>query len=206
MYGETCRIFTDHKSLKYLLTQKELNLRQKRWLKLIKDYELIIEYHPKKVNVVANALSQKSFATLAYIRTTYMPLLIDMKALGINLDYNGNGALLANFVVRPSLMEQIRGKQMQDEKLVKEDQKIMNGEIGENFNITQDGVLTMRGTAYVPDVDNLRELIMEEAHCSAYTMHLGSTKMYHTIKKNYWWSGMKRDIADFVAMCLVVNK
>ena len=46
LYGESCRIFTDHKSLKYLLTQKELNLRQKRWLKLIKDYELIIEYHP----------------------------------------------------------------------------------------------------------------------------------------------------------------
>ena len=119
LYGETCRIFTDHKSLKYLFTQKKLNLRQKRWLELIKDYELIIEYHPRKANVVADALSRKSSATLVHIRTAYVPLLIDMRALKINLDYDGHGALLENFVVRPSLVEQIRGKQMQDEKLVK---------------------------------------------------------------------------------------
>ena len=53
LYGETCCIFTDHKSLKYLMTQKELNLRQRRWLELIKDYDLIIDYHPGKANVVA---------------------------------------------------------------------------------------------------------------------------------------------------------
>ena len=95
---------------------------------------------------------------------------------------------------------------MQDEKLIKEVQKIMNREINENFNITQDGMLTMRGRAYVPDVDNLRKMIMEEAHCSTYAMQLGSTKMYHTIKENYWWSGMKKDIADFVARCLVCQQ
>ena len=74
---------------------------------------------------------------------------------------------------------------MQDEKLVKEVQKIMNGEIGENFSITQDGMLTMRGRVCVPNIDDLRKLIMEEAHCFAYAMHPVSTKMYRTIKKNY---------------------
>ena len=69
---------SDHKSLKYLLTQKELNLRQRRWLELIKDYELIIEYHLGKANVVADALSRKSSVTLAYIRTAYMSLLVDV--------------------------------------------------------------------------------------------------------------------------------
>ena len=82
----------------------------------------------------------------------------------------------------------------------------MNGEIGENFNITQDGVLTMRGRACVLDVDNLKELIMEEAHCSTYAMHLESIKMYHIIKENYWWLGMKRDIVDFVVRCLVCQQ
>ena len=57
LYEKMCQIFFDHKSLKYLFTQRELNLRQKRWLKLIKDYELIIDYHPAKANVVADALS-----------------------------------------------------------------------------------------------------------------------------------------------------
>ena len=55
LYGEMCQVFTDHKSLKYLLTQKELNLRQRRWLELIKDYDLIINYHLGKANVVADA-------------------------------------------------------------------------------------------------------------------------------------------------------
>ena len=124
MYGETCQIFTDHKSLKYLLTQKELNLRQRRWLELIKDNDLIIDHHPRKTNMVANALSQKSSVMLAHIRTVYVPLLLDMKALGLNLDYNGYGVLLASFVVRPSLVDQIRGKQMQNEELAKEVNKL----------------------------------------------------------------------------------
>ena len=114
-----------------------------------------------------------------------MPLLVEMKALRINLDYDDLGALLANFVVRPSLVDQIRVSQMQDEKLVKEVQKIMSGEVNENFSITENGMLTLRGRACVPDIGDLRKMIMEEAHCSAYAMHPGSTKMYCTIKENY---------------------
>ncbi|KAK8521637.1 hypothetical protein V6N12_031531 [Hibiscus sabdariffa] len=66
LYGEKCHIFIDHKSLKYLLTQKDLNLRQRRWMELLKDYDLVIDYHPGKTNVVADALSRKpNFASLA---------------------------------------------------------------------------------------------------------------------------------------------
>ena len=65
LYGEKCRIFTDRKSLKYLLTQKELNLRQRRWLELFKDYDCLIDYHFGKANVVADALSRKTVATMS---------------------------------------------------------------------------------------------------------------------------------------------
>ena len=61
----------------------------------------------------------------------------------------------------------------------------MNSEIEENFSISQDGMLTMKGRVCVLDVENLKKLIMKEAHCSAYAIHSGSTKMYRTIKKNY---------------------
>ena len=58
----------------------------------------------------------------------------------------------------------------------------------------------------MPDMEDLRKMIMEEAHCSAYAMHPGSTKMYRTIKESYWWSGMKRDVAEFVSRCLVCQQ
>ena len=113
--------------------------------------------------MVANALSRKSFVTLAHTRIAHVPLLLDMKTLGISLDYDGYRALLASFMVRPTLVDQIRGKEMQDKELFKEVNKIMNGEIGENFKITQNGVLTVKGRVCVLDVEDLRKLIMEEA-------------------------------------------
>ena len=64
LYEEKCFIYTDHKSLKYLPSQQELNLRQRRWMELIKDYDCVIDYHPEKANVVADALSRKSVQTL----------------------------------------------------------------------------------------------------------------------------------------------
>ena len=148
----------------------------------------------------------KSSVTLVHICTTCVPLLLEMKTLGVSLDYDGHGALVTNFVVRPTLVDQIRGNQMQDDELIKEVHKIMNGDFGENFWITQDGVLTMKGRVYVSDIDDLRRAIMEEAHYSAYAMHPGSTKMYQTIKENYWWSGMKKDIVDFISKCLMCQQ
>ena len=60
-----CDIYTDHKSLKYIFTQNELNMRQRRWLELVKDYDLEIHYHPGKANVVADALSRRSYVNMA---------------------------------------------------------------------------------------------------------------------------------------------
>ena len=67
-------------------------------------------------------------------------------------------------------------------------------------------MLTLRGRICVPDVDDLRKSIMEEAHYSAYAMHPGSTKMYCTIKENYWWSGIKKDKIEFVSRCIVYQQ
>ena len=67
LYGETCEIYIDHKSLKYLFSQKELNMRQRRWIELLTDYDCTINYHPGKANVVADALSRKSSGRVASI-------------------------------------------------------------------------------------------------------------------------------------------
>ena len=68
LYGRRCQIFTDHHSLKYITSQRKLNLRQRKWMKLIKDYDYTIEYHLGKANVVANVLSRKPTVNLASIR------------------------------------------------------------------------------------------------------------------------------------------
>ena len=95
---------------------------------------------------------------------------------------------------------------MQDNDIVKKVHKIMNGKIGENFMITQDGMIVMKGGICMHNVDDLRKVIMEESHCSAYAMHPDSNKMYRTIKENYWWSNRKRDKAEFVSRCLVCQQ
>ena len=76
----------------------------------------------------------------------------------------------------------------------------------QDFVIDSEGTLRMGTRLCVLDVDELRKVIIEEAHFSAYSIHPGSTKMYHDLKDTYWWNGMKRDIAEFVSKCLTCQQ
>ncbi|KAH9751668.1 Endonuclease [Citrus sinensis] len=142
LYGVMCQIFTDHKSLKYLFTQKELNLRQRRWIELIKDYDCTIDYHPGKTNVVADALSRKSSSSIAHLRVKYMPLLIELRSLGIELNADNCGALIAKFRVRPTLIDKVHQMQAQDPQLMKLKKDVQKG-LRTNFTVRGDGVLVM---------------------------------------------------------------
>ncbi|KAM2542704.1 hypothetical protein TB2_022101 [Malus domestica] len=85
LYGEKCKIFTDHKSLQYLFTQRDLNLRQRRWIELLIDYDYIIEYHLGHANVVADALSRKSQGKLNALYACRFSLLTDLRSTGVKL-------------------------------------------------------------------------------------------------------------------------
>ena len=103
LYGEKCKIFTDHKSLQYLFTQRDLNLRQRRWIKLLRDYDRTIEYHPDRANVVPDALSKKTSARLHASYDFHGLLLDDLRFTGVKLGVEDKEeALLANFQVRPN--------------------------------------------------------------------------------------------------------
>ena len=96
MYGERCEIYTDYKSLKYFFTQKELNMRQQRWLELIKDYDCSINYHPGKANVVADALSRKSSGFSATLLTTQKDIIKDLERMGIEIVMGDSQVFMAN--------------------------------------------------------------------------------------------------------------
>ena len=191
LYGEKCHIYTDHKSLKYLMTQKDLNLRQRRWLELIKDYDLIIDYHPGKANVVADALSQKS--------------LFALRAMNTRLSLTDDGSILAELRAKPTFLQQICEAQKNDEKLQVKRAQCESGNDSE-FQIGSDDYLLFRGRVCVPQNLELIQKILREAHSSTMSVHPGSNKMYNDLKKMYWWSGMKRDIFEFVSRCLICQQ
>lgn len=119
LYGEKCHIYTDHKSLKYVFDQKELNMRQRRWLKLIKDYDCTIEYHPGKANVVADALSRKSSHSRDSPSAIGTSLLGELRNRNAVVIVNNLGGLLAHFQVRPTLVDKIIEAQPEDAVLKK---------------------------------------------------------------------------------------
>ncbi|KAG8474895.1 hypothetical protein CXB51_031561 [Gossypium anomalum] len=120
LYGEKCRVYTDHKSLKYLMSQKYLNLRQRRWLELLKDYELVIDYHLGKANVVADALSRK--------------LLFALRAMNTRLKILNDGLILVELRARPMFLQEISEAQKNDQDLQAK-RKQCEDDMGSDFRI-----------------------------------------------------------------------
>ncbi|KAA0054060.1 retrotransposon protein, putative, Ty3-gypsy subclass [Cucumis melo var. makuwa] len=119
LFGEKCHIFTNHKSLKYIFYQKELNLRQRRWLELIKDYDYTIEYHPDKANIVADALSRKSRLPKSALIGIRVALLSELRGSKTVVFAEDSVSLLAQFQVWSSLVAEIMIKQSKDNNLQK---------------------------------------------------------------------------------------
>ncbi|KAH0632967.1 hypothetical protein KY284_035753 [Solanum tuberosum] len=203
LYGVHVDVFTDHKIIQYVFTQKELNLRQRRWLELLKDYDISIFYHSGNVNVVADALSMLSMGSTTHFEEDKKELAKDvhkLTRLGVQLmDSTEGGEVMMNRV-ESSLVSEIKEKQHQDPIFLElkaniHKQKVLAFEQG------RDGVLRYQGRLYVPRVADLQDRIIEEAHSSKYFILPGSTKMYCDLRQVYWWSSIKKGIAEFVAKC-----
>nr|GEV86623.1 putative reverse transcriptase domain-containing protein [Tanacetum cinerariifolium] len=177
LYGTKSFIYMDHKSLQHIFSQKELNMRQRRWIKLFSDYDCEICYHPSKANVVADALSRKERVKPKRVRAMNMILQSSIK-----------GRILA---AQKEVVDEFAGLQRGLDEMIEQ---------------RSDGTLYYLDRIWVPLKGVVRTLIIDEAHKSKYYVHLGADKMYYDLRDRYWWPGMKKDIAEYVSKCLTCLK
>jgi hypothetical protein len=174
-------------------------MRQRRWLELVKDYDLEVHYHLGKANVVADALSRKSQCNYVMMDSRINTLCDELSKMRIEVIPSGT---LSHISIEPTLQDQIIMAQLSDKgmQIIKEN---LHRKAKKYKCFCQDskGILWFEDRLVVPKNRDLKKEILDEAHLSKFSMHPGSTKMYHDLKPLYWWTRMKREIAQYVLEC-----
>ncbi|XP_074265853.1 uncharacterized protein LOC141588302 [Silene latifolia] len=206
---EVCqRFFEDSKTIDISneeREQKELNMRQRRWIELIGDYDMDLLYHEGKANVVADALSRKSIHALISARSR-VRMLGELRKMGIYMIRRGEP--IGDMTVEPELYEEIRELQKEDARVQKWRRAVEQAgtEPYSKFSIHSDGSLRFGQRWCVPANEELKRKILTEAHATPYSVHPGGDKLYKDLKKTFWWPNMKKEVTEFVSRCLTCQR
>nr|GEZ43335.1 putative reverse transcriptase domain-containing protein [Tanacetum cinerariifolium] len=163
-------------------------MRQRRWLKLLSDYNCEIRYHPGKENVVADALSRKERIKLLRVHALVMTIGLDLFRQILKAQAEA---------MKPENLKSkdVGGMLIENSK---DPEKIRK----EKLEPRTDGTLGLNNRSLLPCYGKLRTLIMHESHKLKYSVHQGFDKVYQDMKLLYWWLNMKADIATYISKCL----
>ncbi|GKC36522.1 reverse transcriptase domain-containing protein [Tanacetum coccineum] len=173
LYGTKGVIYMDHKSLQHIFSQKELNMQQGRWIELFSDYDYEIRYHPGKANVVVDALSRKERVKPKRVRAMNMTHQSSIKDRII--------------AAQEEAVDEFAGLQKGLDKMIEQ---------------RSNETLYYLDQIWVPLKGEVRTLIIDEAHMSKYSIHLGADKMYYDLRDMYWWPGIKKDIVEYEGIAI----
>lgn len=202
--GRDLRSFSDHKSIKYSFDQKELNMRQRRWLKFLKDCDFELNYYPGKTNVVADVLSRKSLHMQALL-VKEMDIIEQFRDLSLVCELTPKSVKLGMLKLTSNVLEEIKEGQNLDLHLIDLLVLINQGK-KVDFKVGDNGIMKFQDWVCVSDILELKKRILEEGHMSGLNIHLGATKMYQYLKIIFWWPCMKKDVVEFVFSCLICQK
>ena len=128
-----------------------------------------------------------------------------MSEFGVQPVTSGKGRIMGCLMIQATLVNRIIEAQLKDEELRKWFDKTVAKDPAD-WNIGRDGGLRLKNRLVVPNADEIKKDIPEEAHRSRHTVHPGRTKMYKDLKRNFWWEGTKREVAEFVSKCLTCQQ
>jgi hypothetical protein len=151
-------------------------------LELIKDYDLEINYHPGKANVVADALSRRSHVSQLVVNSMPFELCEEFDKLNLRIVANAEAMEME---VGSSLLQEIQKGQLEDEKIQEIKRNIKEKNLPA-FSKDEEGLFWYKGKICVPNVKELKDKILHEAYDSAYSIHPGGNKMYHDLNATYW--------------------
>ncbi|KAL6332901.1 hypothetical protein AAG906_019413 [Vitis piasezkii] len=163
----------------------ERSLRQRKWIETLEDYDLALHYHPGKVNVVADALSRKSYGQLSSLGLREFEMHAVIEDFELCLGWKGQGPCLYSISSRPMVIQRIVEAQVCDEFLEKVKAQLVEGEVDENWSMHVDGSVRFKGRLCVPRHVESRNELLVYAHRAKYTIHPRSTKMYQDLKRQF---------------------
>jgi hypothetical protein len=153
-------------------------MRQRRWLELIKDYDLEVHYHPEKANIVADALSRKNYCNCMTMKPMDYSFCYELEKLNIKIVQQGQ---LTNVTMESTIKDQIISAQRKNSDIAHIKEKVRTDQ-HTDFSIDDTDVLWFKNQLVIPKVLELRQLLLDEAHNTRFSIHPGSNKMYQDLK------------------------